>query len=895
ICPVFDPLHYGSSIIRPLRLNPFMHSPPFKMPQFSPSDTSQTGLLLRIAPSEMSEKNRSSSKEHLHDWSIYRQNVTSSMADLILSNASSSSYTPYGDFRLRDDTVKEVLKKSRPGSPLQNRNDFLRYGLPRVDPIDFHYSTAKRPEKRPIKDPALQYRSMPRKASSAWDLRPSPVNRQLTLNGGHYAESDLVPDRSTQNKGGFFTSSRHHSHYFSNTDLFGSGGFNYLRYAKASELQLMETTHPHLLIQNLSFSHDLRSTTDCIMLRLPKYLHTIGDFSLELFGGDTLALMYTSELEMRTLLRVLTQHSPPPGNVSGRLSINGHRLRLPQMAARIAHVPIEDPSDVLTVEQHLRCSADFKRPATESNKTGDMIEQLIRSLALGPFKNRLVKNLGKTEKQRLKIAMALLKDTDILIVDNITRDMDIYDVAFLVDFLRDWALRLGRIVIVSIAPTTVEILTMFHKAAIFASGRLVYCGASNEMVDYFESIGYPCPPFKNPCDYYVDLVTCDHLTPDASAESLERIKKVADAWARRSGAFQPRPLPVATVSPMIRDASIPGTSVAILKQLLYVAYNNPSFVLLEPFVALLISTIIGFAFYQMPVDSRRAINDRFGLIECLLFLGTFLLLMTSIARCHFERRFLHADLRSGNYGVVSYFITRQLFDLPILIITTLCFSIPAGFLSSLYSRSLSTIGALATLTGILFIHLIIWRLIAVAASHTLRKSSAAVSFLGLFLLLCTSLSGVPITSLDQSETTVLISLLSPSQWIGRLLLQQEFMPGRAVTNLLPFSSLHSNITEMLFGCERHLLLAKKIITEVPIFTLSECAKLPGSSLLFTHGIDPGFLLTSPTLTSPPQPTIYLKIGSIVLSSWFIASALAACSSLKMNHRPKMQSKTSVYE
>lgn len=85
------------------------------------------------------------------------------------------------------------------------------------------------------------------------------------------------------------------------------------------------------------------------MLRLPKYLHTIGDFSLELFGGDTLALMYTSggsihrmfieewslELEMRTLLRVLTQHSPPPGNVSGRLSINGHRLRLPQMAARI--------------------------------------------------------------------------------------------------------------------------------------------------------------------------------------------------------------------------------------------------------------------------------------------------------------------------------------------------------------------------------------------------------------------------------------------------------------------------------------------------------------------------------------------------------------------------------
>ncbi|GMR37147.1 hypothetical protein PMAYCL1PPCAC_07341, partial [Pristionchus mayeri] len=731
---------------------------------------------------------------------------------------------------------------------------------------------------------------MPRKASSAWDLSSSPVTRPPLGNGGHYAESDLVPHRVHENEGGFFTSSRHHSHYFSNTDLFGSGGFNYLRYAKATELQLMQTTHPHLLIQNLSFSHDLRSTIDCIMLRLPKYLHTIRDFSLELFGGDTLALMYTSELEMRTLLRVFTQHSPPPGTVSGRLSINGHRLRLPQLGARIAHVPIEDPSDVLTVEQHLRCSAYFKRPATQS-KIGDMIGQLIRSLALAPFKNRLVKNLGKTEKQRLKIAMALLKDTDVLIVDNITRDMDIYDVAFLVDFLRDWALRLGRIVIVAIAPTTVEILTMFHKAAILASGRLVYCGASNEMVDYFESIGYPCPPFKNPCDYYVDLVTCDHLTPEASSESLKRIKRVADAWARRAEAFQPRPLPVATVSPMIRDATIPGTVAAILKQLFFVSLNHPSFLLLEPFVALSISLVLGLAFYQLPIDSRGAINDRFGLVECLLFLATFLLMIPIISRCHFERRFLHSDLKSGNYGVCLYFITRELFDLPLLILSTLCFSIPLSLLSSLFSHSLSTAGATITLIMIMFVHLSIWRLISIAASHSLRKSISALSFIGLFLLLCTSLSGVPITSLDQSDSIVLLSLLSPSQWISRLLLQQEFMPGQSVTTLLPFSSLHSNITESLFGCERRRLLAKKIVTEVPIFILSECAKLPGSSLLFTHGIDPSFLLSPPTLTSPPQPTIYLKIGAILLSSWFILSFFAACASLKMNHRPKLKSQS----
>ena len=32
--------------------------------------------------------------------------------------------------------------------------------------------------------------------------------------------------------------------------------------------------------------------------RSPKYLHTIHDVSLELFGGDTLALMYTSGAQL---------------------------------------------------------------------------------------------------------------------------------------------------------------------------------------------------------------------------------------------------------------------------------------------------------------------------------------------------------------------------------------------------------------------------------------------------------------------------------------------------------------------------------------------------------------------------------------------------------------------
>lgn len=148
---------------------------------------------------------------------------------------------------------------------------------------------------------------------------------------------------------------------------------------------------------------------------------------------------------------------------------------------------------------------------------------------MSPFRNRLIGEIGRTEKQRVKIASQILLDTDVLVCDNITRGMDLYDAAFVIDYLRDWATKLNRIVIMAISPSTHEILTMFYKcksiyslkrygscrkrfcllskmncfaAAILASGRLIYFGTSHRMIDYFDSINYPTPMFKNPCDYY---------------------------------------------------------------------------------------------------------------------------------------------------------------------------------------------------------------------------------------------------------------------------------------------------------------------------------------------------------------------------------------------------------
>lgn len=115
--------------------------------------------------------------------------------------------------------------------------------------------------------------------------------------------------------------------------------------------------------------------------------------------------------------------------------------------------------------------------------------------------------LTSSERQRLVVACQLITGAEILCLDDATGGMDIFDTFFLVEYLRQWSTAdTGRIVIMTIHPPTYEIFSMFTKVALMSTGRLMFYGHRREMLPYFAFIEYPCPAFKNPSDYYLDLV-----------------------------------------------------------------------------------------------------------------------------------------------------------------------------------------------------------------------------------------------------------------------------------------------------------------------------------------------------------------------------------------------------
>lgn len=54
------------------------------------------------------------------------------------------------------------------------------------------------------------------------------------------------------------------------------------------------TKTPHLTMKNVGFDADRRTAFDIAMLRAPKYRTVLENVSFELFGGESMAIMYTS-------------------------------------------------------------------------------------------------------------------------------------------------------------------------------------------------------------------------------------------------------------------------------------------------------------------------------------------------------------------------------------------------------------------------------------------------------------------------------------------------------------------------------------------------------------------------------------------------------------------------
>uniref|UniRef100_A0A1I7WWC0 SET domain-containing protein n=1 Tax=Heterorhabditis bacteriophora TaxID=37862 RepID=A0A1I7WWC0_HETBA len=158
-------------------------------------------------------------KDDIHEWSIYRQNLTASLAEAIVPIGKIS--LPYGDFRMESGTVESVKSAGQQESKLEDEDIYVSFGLPRL---------------------------LPGKLLTT--MRQSAQNMETSTSGKTHAECN----RGENSASGY---SRHNDQCFSNMDTLADSGYNYLKYAKYSELITEENRSVYIF--SGSYSNTMRS------------------------------------------------------------------------------------------------------------------------------------------------------------------------------------------------------------------------------------------------------------------------------------------------------------------------------------------------------------------------------------------------------------------------------------------------------------------------------------------------------------------------------------------------------------------------------------------------------------------------------------------------------------
>ncbi|KAM4694208.1 ATP-binding cassette sub-family G member 8 [Discoglossus pictus] len=260
------------------------------------------------------------------------------------------------------------------------------------------------------------------------------------------------------------------------------------------------------------------------------------DLNVKVSSGQMLAVIGNAGCGKASLLDIITCKDEGGKIKSGQILING-KLSTKQLVKKcVAHVRQDDQLlPHLTVRETLSFVAKLRLPRSFSEeqrqkRVEDVIAELrLRQCANTKVGNTYTRGVSGGERRRVSIGVQLLWNPGILILDEPTSGLDSFTAHNLVITLSRLA-RGNRLVLLSIHQPRSDIFQLFDLVLLLSSGATIYSGTAKDMVQYFSSIGYPCPRYSNPADFYVDLTSIDRRNREKEMECLERSKSLAEIF-----------------------------------------------------------------------------------------------------------------------------------------------------------------------------------------------------------------------------------------------------------------------------------------------------------------------------------------------------------------------------
>lgn len=276
--------------------------------------------------------------------------------------------------------------------------------------------------------------------------------------------------------------------------------------------------------------------------------------------GQVMAIMGPSGAGKTTLLDILAKRTKS-GTSAGNLLVNGHEVSSSHYKKLIGYVDQEEVMiPTLTVYETILYSALLRLPRSMSQAAKKFrVMEVMQELGIDAIKDAKIgqpgaRSISGGERRRVAIACELVTSPSILFLDEPTSGLDAYNAFNVVECLTALARNYKRTVIFTIHQPRSNIVTLFDQLVLMASGRIIYSGPQSESQNYFQQIGYPCPPGFNIADYMIDLTMgAIRRTPKQPSSIVKTLSNNNDeSFASVDGFF----VPSTDVEPPSQPASI---------------------------------------------------------------------------------------------------------------------------------------------------------------------------------------------------------------------------------------------------------------------------------------------------------------------------------------------------
>eukprot|EP00163_Fabomonas_tropica_P020214 TRINITY_DN3560_c0_g1_i4.p1 TRINITY_DN3560_c0_g1~~TRINITY_DN3560_c0_g1_i4.p1 ORF type:complete len:659 (+),score=111.51 TRINITY_DN3560_c0_g1_i4:69-2045(+) len=410
------------------------------------------------------------------------------------------------------------------------------------------------------------------------------------------------------------------------------------------------------------------------------------DINIHLEPGHLTAIMGASGAGKTTLLNVLAGRVLP-SNVQGELLLNGSPRPEPFDQTGITSYVMQDDvmMETLSIRESLEFSARLRIGSLMSEKEKMMrVDEIIEELGLGQAADTLVgsvldKGVSGGERKRAAIGVELITQPSVLFLDEPTSGLDSYTAVQVVDLLRDLASN-GRTVCCTIHQPSSQLFAKFDNLCLVANGRIAYYGPAVDAVSYFSGIGFPCPTYSNPADYFMTILATGGKNTNRLIKAWEHSdenESNIEEWDNQERGHLPH------------DISTTGynssffTQFAILTARAWKAYaRNPILTKARLGQTLIFALIVGLVFLQVN-DTQTGIQDRLGALFFITINQAISSVMGVISTFPVERALFLREHANRMYSLPAYYMGKTLSEFPWQLIFPLLFTSIAYFLIGL--------------------------------------------------------------------------------------------------------------------------------------------------------------------------------------------------------------------